>query len=342
VESKKFHDLWYQSEQSYLNHPALVKIIEDVYKVKRLHNVIEHENISIGIPAFYVNSLFSGRKITSMPFNFYPPLIGSDNNDVAMESLIRQAKSMGGKCYVEFKSFSDISPEFRHLYDIQTIQPSRVSLLTLEGEYEEQRKKYQKRFSQKLSTHWKKSVEMNIKIESARTFEELKEWYMILLKLYRDKHKMIAQPFRLFEKLIMIHEEQDFSDLLIAKIQDNIIGGIVILKDKMIWEYSWGATLEKYNHLGVNKLLLDYAIQKAILARARIFGFGSSSPTDKNLRFFKSRWGSEEHTIYYHYWNYTPKEIDLNSSYLTVRNLYSKLPLFILAHLPNLIIPHLV
>jgi len=91
-----------------------------------------------------------------------------------------------------------------------------------------------------------------------------------------------------------------------------------------------------------NAILVDWAIRQAINSGVKTFGLGSSSPDDKALRFFKANWGSVESNIKYHYWNHIPRNIDLQSSFLFLRQIYSYLPLAILKRIPKFLVPKLV
>lgn len=339
----KFVQLWQLSEnRSILNSPKIINIIEEVYKCTGLHSVVKKNDSFIGVPAFYVKSLLSGSKITSMPFNFYPSLVGPQNDEAAMEQLIEIAKSKSADCYVEYKSYNDLPAIFCKKYDIRSIEPSVVSIIYLADEYENQFRRFRKKYRSYLKNKWINAEKNNIQFDIAADRQDLEAWYAIMVRLYRDKHRMITQPLQLFLKLLDPFNEGSPAMLLTAKRDQKILAGIIILRDSNHWEYSWAAASQKYTQLGLNALLVDWAIRQAINSGVKTFGLGSSSPDDKALRFFKANWGSVESNIKYHYWNHIPKNIDLQSSFLFLRQIYSYLPLAILKRIPKFIVPKLV
>ena len=167
---------------------------------------------------------------------------------------------------------------------------------------------------------------MGIQVYQSSSQEDLDQWFRVLMRLYRDKHRMITQPKSLFQRLFDCPE---FTKLFIAKKEDKVIGGILILFDSNRWDYCWGAVVPEFTKFGVSSLIINEAIVGAIEAGASTFGFGSSSPTDKNLLEFKSKWGCDEISMFYHYWNHRPNNIDLSNDFQLIRNAFPYIPLLL-------------
>ena len=325
-----------QLDGSYMNNEAFVSVVEHVYKMRRRHTCLTHAGATTGVPSFEVSSLLSGKKITSMPFNYYPPLTGAQSNETAAKHLISQARAEGGRCYAEYKSFERLPLAFCKEFGLTEIVYSIVSDLPLCDSHEAQRKLYKKRHRTKVNKARRELGGLDISI--SREPADLDAWYNLLLLLYRDKHQMICQPLSLYQALLKL---TDHTTLLVARDHQRIVGGLFLMHDAKRWDYSWGAMQSGYDQRDLATLLLDHAIGLAIDAQAEIFSFGSSAPEDAALLFFKQRWGCSEFPIYAYYWNHAPQPIDLNNSFSLARKIISHTPLALLKAAPPLLVPYL-
>lgn len=332
-----------ETSPSILNESEFIKILGSTYKITPLFEVIHsEEGKPMGIPAFWIKRIFRKDKITSMPFNFYPPMLGEKNSEDAFLHLINIAKEINKNCYVEFKTYEKMSLEEYSGRKIYSISTSIVSTLKIKNTYEEQVKKYQKRLYSALKTNTKRAKEFGFKFYKISSHKELKSFYKVLVRLYRDKHQMITQPYNLFKELFSFFRVKDMLDVYVASLDGKIEAGIFVLKSKYNWDYCWGASSEEYYKLSLNSILIDMMIQEAIEQKVESVSMGSSAPSDKDLIFFKERWGCESRPVYYYYWNHKPEKIDLNKSYKFIRKIYSKMPLFLLEKIPNYVVPYLV
>ncbi|MEM7255303.1 MAG: GNAT family N-acetyltransferase [Pseudomonadota bacterium] len=322
---------------SYMNRADFVEVLEQIYNIRRCHALAQRDEETTGVPAFEVSSLLSGRKITTMPFNYYPPLTGAGNNLVAMETLSGMARARGRGWFAEYKTFERLPTDYIESAGLIELVFSTVSELRLADSYDEQRTYYKSRHRTKVNKARRELSELDIDATTATV--DLGQWYELLTRLYRDKHRMICQPFALYERFLQL---ADGSLLLVAKHQGSVVGGLFILRDGVRWDYCWGAMQPGYDRRDVATLLLDDAIRRAIEAEAKVFGFGSSAPSDKDLLFFKQRWGCEERPVYAYYWNHAPKPIDLNESFSFARGVINKMPLSLLRLASKMLVPHLV
>jgi len=327
--------------KSVLNDLRFIDGIEAIYGCRAAHQIVPGEGTTLGIPCFEVRSLLSGHKLTTCPFNFYPPPIGPQNDEAALEFLIAQARKIGPRCYVEYKTFRELPADFVKGLSLVSIAPSVVGDLALGSNYEKQRQAYAKDLRWYLRRCEGRIQEAGIRLVKAETRREVKDWYRVLVKLYRDKHHMIAQPLGLYERLLCSETGRSFAELLLAKSGDRTLAGIVLFKGKEEWDYSWAARDMEYAAYGLNALLIDWAVRMAIDEGVSILNFGSSSPSDEGLRAFKTSWGCRERKVLYYYWNHRPRAIDLNTSFSVLRKIYSKLPLGLLERIPAFVVPHL-
>ena len=330
-------------EPTYFFANSFISIIESIYKCKSYNYKFKNNNAELNSSLMECKSLF-GKKMASMPLGYYPPLSGEnsiENHEKAIEKAI-EITDKKPKFYLEYKTYARFEDSFVKENQLKVISPSIVSELQLCESYDEQLKGFKKSLKQNLRTTARKAESERVVLQETTSIDDLKKWYHLLVKLYRDKHQMITQPYELYHSFLTAKDTEWQGKLLVAKKDENIIGGIFILADKNHWEYSWAATDPNYNYLGINTLLVNFGIKLAIEAKAKTYSFGSTPPTDEKLIYFKSRWGCIKKPIYYYYWNHIPKPIDLNSDYKLIRSLYKFIPIWFLKMAPKYLVPLLI
>ncbi|MFT3892219.1 MAG: GNAT family N-acetyltransferase [Anaerolineales bacterium] len=329
-ESTVFHDV------------DFIKIMENVYHCLAIPQIINIDGQTCGISAFHVSSFLSGRKLTSMPFNAYPSLIGQQDEERAFSHLISVAGGMGRGVYVEYKTFYEVGLQPRNGKPVFRTSTSIVSTLSLQADYTSQQRVYSKSRRTDIRRTRKHAFDAGIQFIRASELGMVWEFYNLLSRLYRDKHRMIPQPWELYKQIYSVLVPRGLADYYLALKDGAVVAGIVLLKKNTHWEYCWAASSPELHTLGLNALLVDVAIQDAISAGIKTFGFGSSSPVDNHLIFFKESWGCEHKPVYYYYWNHEPKPIDLETSFSTVRSLFRFTPLWLVRLASSYLVPQLV
>lgn len=319
---------------SYLNSKEFVDIVSTIYNIKPMHFTINTAQGKMGIPLFFADRPFLYKKLTSMVYNFYPPLVGYGDDITALHAIIDKAGQLGNNCLIEYKTFKHIDEKVLSEINLRAYIPSVVTDLLLTDNPEDRWSCYKKRHRTNLRALIKNYGKGLIFVEA--DIGLLKSWFRVLQDLYRGKHHMITQPYRLYMLLI----KSGIGKLFVGV--DNksgrLLGGIFILKDQDKWEYSWGATTFEGQEKGLSHLLVDYAIAEAVKNGAKVFSFGSSPVTDKNLRFFKTRWGAEEKNTYYIVNASSPPPINLENSYAFVRSFIPFIPRPVLSILSKVIV----
>jgi serine/alanine adding enzyme len=325
-----------------IHDPVFIEIIEEVYGCNSLASIVKSDMGQTGVPMYQVGPTLFGRKITSHPFSFYPGLLGAGDETAAFLHLVERARSLGRKWYVEYKSFSEI-PE-ANWHDIGNVQ--RVALLVdsslhLKSDLEAQMSSYSKSLRQNLRTTRRRADENRIVLRRADNERDVKGLYDVLTRLNRDKHSMISHPYSLFRLLYHKLGALGKASFYVAEKDGDIVAGTVLLCNDHHWEYCWGAADAKVAKFGVNTLLVDMMINDAVVAGARIMGFGSSSPNDETLLKFKSRWGCVSRPVNHYFWNATPQKIDLNDGMPMLRSLVQHVPLKLIQTAAPLVVPFL-
>ncbi len=322
------------------NDKIFIDIISKIYKIEPLFQKINNLNTML---SFKVNNLFSGKKIISMPYSFYPLIFNNLSDKEVMLKMIDSAKKLGNNYYVEYKSIgnSNLKEEIKN-QSIHKIHTGINSLLLLKNEYTIQYQRYSKKLRQNIRTTRRRAEEKNIKFVLAESENDIEKFYNMLNFMFKSKHKTISQPFEIFRDIFLTLKPQGKADFFLAKLNKKVLAGIVILKYNNNWTYMWGASNYDYDKLGLNTLLVDMAIQDAINAKAKSFDFGPSAINNTHLINFKTKWGCEQTDLFTYYWNKKPNENSIDESFSIARNIFSKMPLFITKQIPKFIAPIMV
>ncbi len=160
----------------------------------------------------------------------------------------------------------------------------------------------------------------NITVEEVNSDEDLHFFYInIFAKEYVKKHKMLFQPYQLFKDLIFTYR---FADLLVAKVNGNIIGGIIISKDGQTIHYNWGA-FPKYQNLPIGLFLILETIKRGINSHYKYYDFGGTPVSDHDLLSFKKKFGAAVYPVYEYNTLIESPILDLNSDFSWGRKAFS-------------------
>jgi CelD/BcsL family acetyltransferase involved in cellulose biosynthesis len=243
-------------------------------------------------------------------------LIGVKDETTAVAAMIKAAEVLGMGHAVEYKSHGGLASGVVDALGIRPGPSPVLSTLSLEPDFQSQTMRFGKSRRRGLRTRSRRAEEQSIalSITDEPSRDVLAEWYDLHVRLYRDKHLMITQPFELFEHLLCRPCFRGMGRLVLAKVGKRIIGGIVVLVSGDLWEYSWAAYDRRYARVAVNSLLINFAIKTAIEEGARVFSFGASDPRNHDLVSFKASWGCYSKPVNYYYWNcYPPRNRGLRA-----------------------------
>jgi len=325
--SEKWNMYIQRNEQATIFHTLEWKnIIQKVYGFEPIYLLaIKNDEIQGVLCSFLTKGIF-GKKIVSTPFNFYnQPLF---DNEEAGKSLIEHAINIGKKenvGYIELKALKKFDPGLVSQLDLKENEHYFISNLKLIQKYEE---KYYLRLRKNLRTLKRNAEKENIKIKELENENNLKQFYNILVKLYRDKHNMIPQPYRLFYEMYNVFNKN--FKLLTAQHNDKVIAGMVLLFFKKRVVYAYGASDQDYVNFSPGTLLIDETIKKSSAEGYEELDFGVTSPYQESLLDYKSNWGAEPSKLpYYYYLIKSDKipDLDYHTSYKNIRKYFKYVPL---------------
>lgn len=321
------------------------RIMRDVYKCDPNYKIIEKDDGFAGLTMFRIKSILSGKKLTNMPFNFYPePLFDNENLLIELfEQVILESKHQGVD-NIEIKTITPLPQKLIHHLKVHTSIPFLDSILELPENYNILNKSFSKSMRQNLRTSKNRCDKHGgVAINTVRNSFQLEQFYHLLIKMYRDKHRMVCQPFSLFREIFNAENETFNGRVYFASVNDQMTNAVFLILDKLRMKayYSWAANDDAHRNLGLNYLLLEQAVKELIEQDYESLDFGSTPVGDESLLFFKNRWNCVHKPVYYYGLLKPIKQVDYNNSYLWARNLYRYIPLSILKRLMPVIVPQL-
>jgi hypothetical protein len=326
-----------------LNTDKFQNLLSKVYKIDRISEIIKHGEKHSIVNAFCVNGALSENKIITMPFSFLPRSLGYSDDIDNMHHLVNIAQSMGDGFHVEYKSFHDIGDSI-YIKEKKVIKSQGLinSSLALQKSYEHQQSLFSKSLRQTIRTCERRAIESKVEFVIASNINQIKSFYLMLVKMFRDKHHTISQPFEIFEAIYNDFVPKKMANFYLAIRDNKVIAGVVVFSYNSNWTYMWGASDQEYAKLSLNTLLVNRVIRDAVNNGAVSLDFGPSDIKNKSLIKFKDKWGCKQEEVFLYYWNRTEKNIGEGKLYFMIRKIIPYVPLYILKKIPKYVAPILV
>jgi len=197
-------------------------------------------------------------------------------------------------------SSKTIYTEFRNLFDVNELK----DLFLKNGYVSEDRINYiveiessetnKKKLNENRKRQINKSIKTGCRIIPAENIEQVKDFYTILLELYKSKVKKPIPSFDFFQKFF---ENSYLGKYLLIEYQGKIIGGIMtpVYKDTIYEWYVCGLDNE-FKDQSPSVMATWAAIEYGINNGLKCFDFmGAGKPNeDYGVREFKSKFGGKE------------------------------------------------
>jgi len=298
-----------------------INIMKEVYGMKPVF-IREGENI---LPAFYKNSLYAGKRLSSLPFyNLSAPVIKSRKVFVKLiEKLIIKGKELNVD-YIDIKFLEQVE-ELKSMGFEEHTDKYIIHRLSLTGGYEKVHSGYDRNLKSNLKWLYNKFSRNNGIIKHIESEEELRTFYRIYLNMNKRKFYTIPHPYKLFTGIYKNLVKNGNAEILIGKIGNRIIGGIVNIMTENTTIYKWSGIDQKFRSFSITSLLLDESIKRAIARGYEYYDFGFTLSSQKGLLEYKDHFGGIRQPVYL-YTTGRYKDISPDTSYIGLRYILKFLP----------------
>jgi FemAB-related protein (PEP-CTERM system-associated) len=249
------------------------------------------------LPLCSIQSLITGRRLVSLPFSDFCPLLAEDQEsaDALIDQAIHLAQEQKVK-YMELRTGSDdMLAGRRDLVEGNMYVRWLIPLYTdPDNIWSKLRKPVQHQV--------KKSHKKGVRIRIAQDREDMLLYHRLHLQTRSKKHGMPAQPRSYFLALWDNFAKSDTLQLLLAEYEGAVIAGMILLASGSTMRYAYGASDEHFLSLAPNNLLLWTAIKLGCAQGYEIFDLGRTAIDNQGLMEFKRRWGAIQEPLPYYYY----------------------------------------
>ncbi|MCM8787662.1 MAG: FemAB family PEP-CTERM system-associated protein [Candidatus Omnitrophica bacterium] len=308
----------YHSESTFFHQFRWRRVIENIYGFKSHYIVAKDEegNIQGILPLFEIKQL-TGKKLISVPFSTEGGILY--NTEKAKNLLLEQAKNLmlaNGSDYLELRQEKDIGINFEtkdYYYHLKLNLNPNPEIIW-------------KQMDKKARNAVRKARKLGLTTDKGLHYFE--EFYKIFSRNMRDLGTPVDKK-EFFEEIIKQFPNQ--VDIVVAKLNEKVIGAVFLLKHKKTIKSEWASSLKKYRGYNANQLMYWRAIKDACKEGFEIFDFGRSMLEEGTYKF-KKKFGAKPIHMHYKYFinkSHVPDIRKTNWKRKVFAKCWSKLPLLI-------------
>jgi len=297
------------------------------------------------LPLFHTRSPLLGDKIVSAVYNSYASPLYRDAS--ACFALVERAIELAHRrevAFLELKCLFPLPDEVVAACGLIRRDRYTATFVPLAGAAA-----CQARYSANFRRHLRRTARgmrtAGARIERSASLRDLERFYDVLVRRYRDKHRMIPQPWQLFELILQRFLAGGDGDLWLVRMPNgDIATAILCLRAGNVVTACFGASAERYRALSVDAVLKDTMMQRYAGEGARIFDLGVTSLAQESVLFSKSRFGGVTARIPVYYFLVRAErvsEIDYATAYAWARRAFRHVPLALVRRLSPVIVPYL-
>ena len=280
---------WFQTDEAYRFYQSVCDMQAFAYGVS------EDDNL-VGLVVGYTTTEKCKFKqhFTARSIIVGGPLIADNISNEALTALLKAVRAMESNCqspianrpiYIETRNFHDYSRwksvfesvgfAYKEHYDIHVHCSA------------------QHRLSERRQRELKRAIKNGATVVEAQTEQEIRDWYQILYRLYREK---VRTPLFSEDFFLQFHRN-GVGKYLLVKYEGKVIGGMMcpILDGKAIYEWYVCGLDEEYRDLCPSVLATHAAIEYAKNHGLPLFDFMGAGVPDQpyGVRDFKMEFGGE-------------------------------------------------
>ena len=273
--------------------PEWMRVLADTYdfEVRAYIGLDDAGEPAAGIPFCLIEDM-KGKRLRTLPFSDYcDPLVGSPEawhclvDRLLAEQLPYTIRCLHNEIPLADERFSCANKAKWHGLDLQP----DIDLLW-------------RSLHNSARRAIKKAQRGGVEIRVADSIEQMRAFFEMHLGVRKHKYRMVAQPYRFFEKIWHHFVEQDSGLLLTAVYQGKTIGAVLFLEWKNKLYYKFNASDPAHLAQRPNDLLIWEGIKYAKSKGYTYLDFGLSDWDQDGLIRYKQKFATDEKTIsYLHY-----------------------------------------
>ncbi len=267
------------------------------YSIIPLITTDTHGQLTGFLPLCYMQSPFTGRRLASLPFCDYCPLLAVD--DVSANDLIDQAIHLAQEKRVKYLELRT------GINDVLAKRPDLMAgnlyvrwVKTLIADPDALWLSIDRSVREKI----KKAQRLGVQVRMAEHREEMEHYYRLHLLTRSKKHGMPAQSRRYFFELWDTFASRGTMRLWLAEQQGIILAGEIALVSGSTVRFAYNASDQRYLYLAPNHLLMWAALNWASRQGYQVLDLGRTSCDNQGLMEFKRRWGAIKEPLPYYYY----------------------------------------
>ena len=271
------------------------------------------------LPMFLMPDILRRKYLVSNPFSNFAGICAADaaSEKFLVGEAVRIAEREKAR-YVEFRQLAQPLSE-----DL----PSKDSFVTLMLKLDSDPEHHWSAISSRNRNKIRKAEKNGLTVDFG--IEYLKDFHRIYSINLRHLGTPIF-PLRMFEKVVEVFRDQ--VELLVLKLNGEVVSGMFLFKFKNMISEPWVASLRQYNRIYVNNLLYWQAIKYACENGFSTFDFGRST-VDTGTYGFKLQWGAKPIQLHYQYYLNTASAIPVvdakDNKYQRGIDIWKRLPLIV-------------
>lgn len=295
------------------------------------------------LPLFYSQSPLFGRKLVSAVFNMYAsPLYETPGECAELVRLAREQAARRRAQVVEIKSIRELPDEVVAEFGLLRRCRYKLSVVPL-GDYATIWSRYPRNFRNHLRKSRNRSGRATVRFERTHSRADVRGFHDLLTRRYRNRHRMLAQPYRLFALIAETFLRRGLGDLWVARAADGaLLGGLLLLTRGGVVTACYGASHDAHQDLSIDALLKDETIRFYAEHGYRLYDMGISSPKQTNLLFAKSRFGGLTIDLPYYYLVLDAghvRSVDFSDGYMYLRRPFRYVPIPVAKRLSSVLVP---
>jgi FemAB-related protein (PEP-CTERM system-associated) len=291
------------------------------------------------LPLCYLHSPITGRRLVSLPFADYCPMLAED--EYSANSLIDQTVHLAQKYrvrYLELRTGINEVMSKRSDFIVRNLYARWLTPLSADPNT------IWSNLRTQVRGKVNKSKRLGVKVRIAQRREEVLDYYRLHFQTRAKKHGMPSQPPSFFLGLWDAFAENGTLQLFLAEHEGTIIAGTIISAVGKTIQLLYGASDGNYLHLAANNLITWEIIEWGCKHGYQVLDHGRTAYDNQGLMQFKRNWMATEESIpYYYYPNIAGLASTSESSwkYHFLTTCWRRLPVRVSRPLGSLLYKHL-